>query len=30
MDDGKPWAVFTLEDIVFNADVSEYLRARGL
>jgi hypothetical protein len=30
MDDGKPWAVFTVEDVVFNSDVSEYLRARGL
>ena len=30
MDDGKPWAVFTLEDIVFNADVSQYIGARGL
>ncbi len=30
MDDGKPWAVFTVEDIVFNVDVQEYVRARGL
>lgn len=30
MDDGKPWAIFTLEDMVINADVSAYLRARGL
>jgi hypothetical protein len=29
MDDGKPWAVFTVEDIVYNVDVSEYIRARG-
>ena len=29
MDDGKPWAVFTVEDVVFNADVSEYVRAMG-
>ncbi len=30
MDDGKPWAVFTAEDILFNVDVSEYIRAKGL
>jgi hypothetical protein len=29
MDDGKPWAVFTLEDMVFNAEVGD-LMARGL
>ena len=29
MDDGKPWAVFTVEDIVFNTDVSSYIRAKG-
>ena len=29
LDDGKPWAEFTIEEIVFNADVSEYIRARG-
>ena len=29
MDDGKPWAVFTVEDVVYNVDVSEYIRARG-
>jgi hypothetical protein len=29
MDDGKPWAVFTVEDIVYNVDVSEYIRASG-
>jgi len=29
MDDGKPWAVFTVEDVVYNADVSEYIRAKG-
>jgi hypothetical protein len=29
MDDGKPWAVFTVEDIVFNVDVTEYLRTPG-
>lgn len=30
MDDGKPWATFTVEDIVYNADVTEYIRATGL
>lgn len=30
MDDGKPWATFTLEDTRFNVDVSRYVRARGL
>ena len=30
MDDGKPWAIFHVEDIVFNVDVSEYIRATGL
>jgi hypothetical protein len=30
MDDGKPWATFTVEDIVYNVDVSENIRARGL
>ena len=29
MDDGKPWAVFTVEDVVYNVDVSEYIRAKG-
>ena len=29
MDDGRPWAIFTLEELVLNADVAAYLRARG-
>jgi hypothetical protein len=29
MDDGKPWAVFTVEDTAFNVDVSQYIRAKG-
>ncbi|MBE2223296.1 MAG: hypothetical protein IAF02_17280 [Anaerolineae bacterium] len=29
LDQGKPWAVFTAEDIVFNVDVAEYVRASG-
>ncbi len=30
MDNGKPWAVFHVEDVVFNVDVEQYVRARGL
>jgi hypothetical protein len=29
MDDGKPWFVFTTEDVVYNVDVQEYTRAQG-
>ena len=29
MDDGKPWAVFTVEDVVYNVDVQTYIRAKG-
>ncbi|NLX11782.1 MAG: hypothetical protein GXY36_19215 [Chloroflexi bacterium] len=29
-DEGTPWATFTLEDVAYNVDVSEYVRARGL
>jgi len=29
LDEGTPWAVWTIEDVVYNADVSEYIRARG-
>ena len=29
LDQGRPWAVMTLETIVYNADVSAYIRARG-
>lgn len=29
-DQGTPWAVFTVEDMVLNADVEEYIRAKGL
>jgi Family of unknown function (DUF6544) len=28
-DEGKAWAVFEVEELVYNADVSEYIRARG-
>jgi hypothetical protein len=29
LDQGQPWASFTLEEIQFNLDVSEYIQARG-
>ena len=29
LDDGKPWAELRLETITFNADVRDYIRARG-
>lgn len=29
IDEGTPWAVFTVEDVVYNVDVSEYVRAKG-
>jgi hypothetical protein len=29
-DDGKPWAYFEAEDMRYNVDVSDYIRARGL
>lgn len=30
MDDGKPWATFTLEDLRLNVDVADYVRAKGI
>ncbi len=30
MDDGKPWAYFTIEDITLNVDVAQYVRQKGL
>ena len=30
LDEGKPWAVFTVDGIVYNVDVSRYIRAKGL
>jgi len=30
LDQGKPWAYFTAEDIRVNVDVDEYVRARAL
>jgi hypothetical protein len=29
LDMGSPWAIFTIEEAIYNADVSEYIRARG-
>lgn len=29
MDDGKPWATFYVDDIRFNVDVQDYIRAEG-
>lgn len=29
-DEGTPWAVFTTEEVIYNVDVQEYVRARGL
>jgi len=29
LDEGTPWAVWTIEDVAYNVDVSEYVRARG-
>jgi len=29
LDDGTPWAVFTVEEIQRNVDVGEYIRAKG-
>jgi hypothetical protein len=29
LDDGRPWAVFTVENVVYNANVQTYIQARG-
>jgi hypothetical protein len=29
-DQGRPWAVFTLEDVRYNVNVNEYIRKRGI
>jgi hypothetical protein len=29
IDQRTPWAFFTFEEIVFNADVAEYVRQKG-
>ena len=28
-DQGTPWAAFTTEEVVYNVDVSQYIRAAG-
>jgi hypothetical protein len=28
-EDGTPWVVFTVEEVTYNVDVREYIRARG-
>lgn len=28
-DEGSPWAVFSVEEAVFNVDIDEYIRAKG-
>ncbi len=30
LDEGTPWAVFTVEDVAYNVDVSGYIRASGI
>jgi hypothetical protein len=30
LDEGAPWAEFSIEDIVYNVDVREYIRGKGL
>ena len=29
LDQGKPWATFTLEEVNYNVDVSQYIRQKG-
>ena len=29
LDQGKPWAIFRLEEFVYNVDVREYILKRG-
>lgn len=29
LDQGKPWATFTTEEIIYNVDVSDYIRQKG-
>lgn len=29
-DQGQPWAIFTVEEIVYNVDVDDYIRIRGI
>ena len=29
LDEGTPWAIFTVEELLFNADLTEYIRVKG-
>ncbi len=29
MDDGKPWAIFDAQEVIYNADVKEFIMAKG-
>jgi len=29
LDQGKPWAVFTVEELLYNVNVDQYIDARG-
>lgn len=29
LDDGRPWAIFTVEEIIYNSDVKTYIRETG-
>ena len=29
LDQGKPWAIFTLEEVNYNVDISQYIRQKG-
>lgn len=28
-DQGKPWAIFTIENVIYNVDLTDYMRAEG-
>jgi hypothetical protein len=30
LDQGRPWLMMTIDDVAYNANVSAYIRARGL
>jgi hypothetical protein len=30
LDEGTPWSVWTIEDVAYNVEVSEYIRTKGL
>jgi hypothetical protein len=29
MDEGIPWAVFSVDEVVYNVDVGKYIRVKG-